>query len=82
MIFSSFKIGLVHTRSFIFFFLYKQPKLKIYNFFRETEEITGFLHTLVITTVKGATEQPTSDGRHTFSESNNPHPLGSLFSLT
>ena len=51
-------------------------------FFLKTEEIPDFMHTLVITTVKIGTEQPTSAGRHTATESNNPpHPLGSLLSL-
>ena len=47
-------------------------------FFLKTEEIPDFLHTFC------GTEQPTSAGRHTATESNNPppHPLGSLLSLT
>ena len=50
-------------------------------FFRETEEILGFLHTLVITTVKGATEEPTSAGRHTVTESNTPPPPARIAAL-
>ena len=70
ILFSSFKRCLVHTTPFILFF-YKQPKFKIYFYFRETEDTPGFLHTLVITTVKSGTEQPTLAGRHTVTESNN-----------
>ena len=62
-------------------FFYKQQKLKIYYFFRETEEIPGLLHTLVITTVKSGTEQPTSAGRHTATESNNPPPSARIAAL-
>ncbi len=57
------------TRSFIFFSI-NNHKL----FFLKTEEIPDFLHTLVITIVKSGTEQPTSAGRHTATESNNPPP--------
>ena len=40
---------------------YKQQHIV---FFLKTEEILGFLHTIVITTVKSGTGQPTSAGRH------------------
>ena len=80
VIWAKFRSGIVDFIQFkyrpgahqiVHLFFYKKNQI---CFFLKTEEIPGFLRPLVITTVKSGTEQPTSAGRHTVTELNNPPP--------